>query len=89
VTRTATPNLDIARHIVSVHYDIECRNRHSGEIERFAEDHLVRYLFPEEVAALAAQYCMRVMVIEEFMTGRPASAASWNIVYLLRKMTGA
>jgi SAM-dependent methyltransferase len=85
VTRTARPTLDVARHTVNVHYDIECRDRLSGATEHFAEDHLVRYLFPEEIEALAARYGMSVSVTEEFMTGRSASPATWNIVYLLRK----
>ncbi len=85
VTRTATPRIDLERHTVNVIYDVECRDRSSAEVLRFSEDHLVRYLFPEEIAQLAAGAGMRVIKAEEFVTGRPPSSATWGVVYLLRK----
>jgi SAM-dependent methyltransferase len=85
VVRTARPELDADRSTVKVTFDMECRNRRSGDIVRFSEDHLVRYLFPAEIELLAAQCGLRVMKSEEFMTGRPPSPATWGVAYLLRK----
>jgi SAM-dependent methyltransferase len=85
VIRTARPELDTNRSTVKVTYDIECRDRHSGEVMRFSEDHLMRYMFPGEIEQLAAPCGMRVIASEEFMTGRPPSPSTWGVMYLLRK----
>jgi SAM-dependent methyltransferase len=86
VTRTARPELDASRATVKVTYELECRDRHSGEVLRFSEDHLVRYLFPSEIESLAAQSRMRVIASEEFMTGRSPSPSTWGVTYVLRKL---
>jgi SAM-dependent methyltransferase len=85
VVRTVHPVLDTEQHTVKVTYDIDCRDRHSGESMHFSEDHLMRYLFPTEIEAWAMASDMRVTASEEFMTGVPPSAATWGVMYLLRK----
>lgn len=85
VIRTAVPRLDVERHTVNVTYDVECRDRQSGEVVRFSEDHLVRYLFPEEIGQLAAGAGMRTIKSEEFVTGRTPSPATWSVAYLAQK----
>lgn len=86
VIRTARPQLDAERSTVKVTYDMECRNRRSGETVRFCEDHLVRYLFPAEIERLAAQAGMRMIKSEEFVTARPPSDATWGVAYLLKRL---
>lgn len=56
----------------------------SGEVARFTEDHLVRYLFQAELNSLAASCSLRVVKSEEFVTGRPPSDAT-----LERRLFGA
>ena len=85
VIRTARPQIDTDRNTVQVNYEIECRERDTGAVERFAEDHLIRYLFPNEIERLAAQCGMRVVRTEEFLTAQPPSPATWSVAYLLRK----
>jgi SAM-dependent methyltransferase len=85
VIRTAMPRLDVERHTVNVTYDVECRDRQSGAVVRFSEDHLVRYLFPNEIGQLATGAGMRTIKSEELVTGRTPSAATWSVAYLLRK----
>ena len=85
VIRMARPEIDTDRNTVKVTYEIECRNLNSGGVECFVEDHFVRYLFPMEIEALAAQCGMHVLATEEFMTGRPPSPTTWSVAYLLRK----
>jgi SAM-dependent methyltransferase len=85
VTRAATPSLDAERHTVKVTYNVECRDRRSGQVVRFSEEHLVRYLFPEKIEQLAADASMRTIKSEEFITGRPPSPATWGVAYLLRR----
>lgn len=86
VTRTARPQLDTGHHTVRVVYDIDCRERASGETVRFSEDHLMRYLFPAEIDALALQSGFRVVASEEFMTGHSPSSATWGVLYMLSKL---
>lgn len=85
VSRTAQPQIDNDRNTVKVTYEMECRDRHTGGVERFVEEHLVRYLFPAEIEVLAAQCGMHVLTTGEFLTGRPPSPATWSVAYLLRK----
>jgi SAM-dependent methyltransferase len=85
IIRTARPEIDTNRNTVRVTYEMECQNRHTGEVEHFSEEHLVRYLFPAEIETLAADCGMRVVNTEEFMTARPPSPATWGVAYLLQK----
>lgn len=85
VIRTARPELDAERHTVKVTYEMECRDLKSGEIARFAEDHLVRYLFPAEIESFGARSGMQVVRSEEFMSGWPPSPDTWSVAYVLRK----
>ena len=57
IVRTARPHLDAKHNIVEVIYDVECRNRQSGESLRFSEDHRVRYL----VSARRSKLSLRKM----------------------------
>src|SRR5262249_17801192 len=85
VTRTARPELDTNRSTVKVAYEMECKDRKSGDVIRFSEEHLMRYLFPTEIDLLARGCGMRVLRTEEFLTGRPPSPYSWGVAYLLQK----
>jgi SAM-dependent methyltransferase len=85
IVRTARPHLDTKHNIVEVIYDVGCRNRHTGESLRFAENHRVRYLFPKEIESLAAEAGLQLINSEEFMTGRPPSSTTWGVAYLLQK----
>lgn len=86
VTRTARPQLDAARRTVNVKYDIACRDKRSGKVARFSEDHLMRYLFPAEIEAFAAASGFTVAGSEEFMTKQAPSPATWSVLYVLRKV---
>jgi SAM-dependent methyltransferase len=85
VIRTARPQFDADRHTVKVTYEMECRDHASGEAVSFAEDHLVRYLFPAEIESFAARSGLQVTASEEFMTGRRHSPDTWSVAYVLRK----
>lgn len=85
VTRTAQPELDTNRSTVKVVYQMECRDRQSGKIAHFSEEHLMRYLFPTEVDLLAQGSGLRIVRTEEFLTGRPPSVSTWGVSYMLQK----
>jgi SAM-dependent methyltransferase len=85
VKRTVRPELDTNRGTVNVVYHMECEERPSGKIERFSEEHLMRYLFPTEVDLLARNCGLRQVAIEEFLTGKPPSPDTWGVLYILQK----
>jgi SAM-dependent methyltransferase len=85
VTRTARPEVDTNRNTVKVTYEMQCRDRESGEVACFSEDHTMRYLFPTEIELLAQACGMRLMLTEEFLTSQPPSASTWGVTYLLQK----
>jgi hypothetical protein len=85
VTRTAWPELDTNRKTVKVSYELECSDRQSGEVARFREEHLMRYLFPTEIDHLSRDCKMRVLTTEEFLTSRQPSPSTWGVAYLLQK----
>jgi len=85
VKRTARPELDTNGSTVKVVYDMECEDRSCGEIARFSEEHLMRYLFPTEVELLAQSCGMQLKAAEEFLTGQPPSPSTWGVAYLLQR----
>jgi len=85
VHRMARPEVNRDRNTVKVIYDMECEDRGGGEVIRFSEDHLMRYLFEPEIGRVAVQNGMRIEESEEFLTRKPPSAETWGVAYLLRK----
>ena len=85
VKRTARPELDTNNSTVKVVYEIECEDLSDGETLRFCEEHLMRYLFPTEVELLAESSGMQLKGIEEFLTGKAPSPATWGVAYLLQR----
>ncbi len=85
VRRITRPTLDAERQTVNVIFDLECRDRATGAIERFSEEHVMRYVFPEEIERLARNSGLYCVKSEEFLTGLPASTSTWSVAYLLRK----
>lgn len=85
ITRVARPELNTNRSTVKVTYHMECRDRRCGDVVRFSEEHLLRYLFPTEIELLADGCGMRLMKAEEFYTGQPSSRSTWGVAYLLQK----
>jgi SAM-dependent methyltransferase len=85
VKRTARPELDTNRGTVKVVYHMECEDRRSGKIERFSEEHLMRYLFPTDVDLLARNCGLRQAATEEFLTGEPPSQSTWGVIYVLQR----
>jgi SAM-dependent methyltransferase len=85
VKRSARPQLDTNRNTVNVVFQMECTDRQSGETAEFFEEHLMRYLFPTEVELLAQGCSLRCVGTEEFLTGKPPSASTWGVAYMLQK----
>jgi SAM-dependent methyltransferase len=85
VRRTARPLHDAAAGTVNVVFDMDCTDLASGARARFSEEHLMRYLFPEEIQSLAAAAGLQPVGSEEFLTRRPPSAETWGVAYLMQR----
>lgn len=85
VKRVANPEWDTMEKTVKVLYSLDCEDNESGERARFQEEHVMRYLFPEEIEHFASKAGFTLIKTEEFLTGRPPSASTWGVAYLLRK----
>jgi SAM-dependent methyltransferase len=85
VRRTATPALDIASGTVRVIYEMACEDLATGERVRFSEEHLMRYLFADEIDRLAHGAGFDIVRSEEFLTAAAPSPATWGVAYLTRK----
>lgn len=83
VRRMARPEHDETARTVNVVYDIEGADLATGERARFSEEHLMRYLFPEEIERLARASGLRVLRSEAFGSGEPASTETWGVAYVL------
>jgi SAM-dependent methyltransferase len=85
VKRTARPELETNSNTVKITYEIECEDQSDGETVSFCEEHLMRYLFPTEVEFLAESCGMQLKTMEEFLTGKSPSPATWGVAYLLQR----
>jgi SAM-dependent methyltransferase len=85
VQRTCRPQLDSNRNTVTVVYDFECEDRLSGQTIRFDEEHVMRYLFPDELNLIAERCGLRQLRSEEFFTAQPPSPSTWSVLYLFQR----
>ncbi len=75
--RNAEPELLINENIVEVNYNIEAKAE-SGEVLQLDEKHSMRYFFLPEIKLLLDQCGFRVLLNEEWMTGKELSEESWS-----------
>lgn len=85
IRRIAQPEMDLTAGVVTVRYTILAESKLDRTCESFEESHRMRYLFPTEIAMLAAASGFEVRRMEEFGTGRAASESTWGVAYALRK----
>ncbi len=75
--RNAEPELLVNENIVEVNYNIEAK-ADSGEVLQLDEKHSMRYFFLPEIKLLLEQCGFRVLLNEEWMTGKELSEDSWS-----------
>jgi SAM-dependent methyltransferase len=85
LTRIAEPELDLNASVVTVRYSMLAEAKTGAKLEKFGEEHRMRYLFPTEIDLLAKQSGFAVEKCEEFLTSKPASGRTWGVAYVLRK----
>jgi SAM-dependent methyltransferase len=84
VTRKTRTELDAARHICRVVFDLE-RTGAGGESERWQEEHVVRYYFPEELERVLGQNRLELLSLRSFPDdAAPPDERSWNVIGVAR-----
>lgn len=84
VRRTATPDWDVNRNRVDVHYTIRVTDKATQRIKEFKEVHPMRYFSLPELDLLGQLTGFKRELAEEFMTGRPPSESTWGVCVALR-----
>lgn len=77
IVRTATPQLDVERHIVTVHYDVAIADGSGPESSHIHESHIMRYLFAPEIERYASQQGFKVERMGKWMTDESLSVSAW------------
>jgi SAM-dependent methyltransferase len=81
VTRKATPTHHPLSQLVNVHYEIQVTDMY-GNCEYFEENHLLKYLWPEEILKIASKVGFEFRYsIESFSKERPSSK-TWSVLYV-------
>lgn len=82
--RIATPQLDAAHHVCRVSYHcVVIKGREL--VEEFKEEHVVRFLFPEEVRHYLEEAAFDLLDIFPFMSlGGNADETVWDVVAIAR-----
>lgn len=80
IKRNTHADLDTSRNLCRVTFNLE-RNEASGRIDRWQEEHLVRYYFPGELRDLLAHRELDLLSLHRFPDGEaPADERAWNII---------
>lgn len=86
VKRFAEPLHDELKHTVNVHYKVEVTELETKKVTTIDEDHLMRYLFTEEVEQLASKSGFRLLDAHPWMRHKKLdNAMCWNAVFILKK----
>lgn len=80
IRRKTRADLDITRNLCRVTFDLE-RSETDGRIERWQEEHVVRYYFPEELKLVLARHGLDLLTLRRFPDGEaPADERAWNVI---------
>jgi SAM-dependent methyltransferase len=84
VARKTRTELDAGRQLCHVIFDLE-RTDPNGGTERWQEEHVVRYFFPEELEGLLAQNQLDLLSLRSFPDDKaPADDYAWNVIGVAR-----
>jgi len=84
--RKATPTLDLDKDTVNVHYDLEITDKETSEKSFTTEDHLMRFIFPDEIENLLDKYGYKVLCNAEWMTDKEPDSSTWGVYWVVKKI---
>jgi SAM-dependent methyltransferase len=85
VRRTANPVMHTDANLVDVNFDIEVKNKLTGESGLLQETHTMHYLFTEEITEYCKWVNFELLLAEEWLTRKPLQETSWNACYICKK----
>jgi len=84
IVREVNPHLDPVRQTVTVHYDISV-NRNEQIIKQFEEDHIMRFMFVQEMALLMQSAGLKLVHYCPFLEpDGQLSTDTWNVTSVAR-----
>jgi hypothetical protein len=84
IKRNTRAVLDAPRQLCRVTFDLE-RSEADGRVERWQEEHVVRYYFPQELEAALRQNQLDLLSLRSFPDGQaPADERAWNVIGVAR-----
>jgi SAM-dependent methyltransferase len=86
VERVATPKVFNENNVVHVDYSVNIRQKETGDVHAIQEHHAMRYLFIDEVKALALKNNMKVTATYKWLEFEDIGTQQcWNAVFVLQK----
>lgn len=83
-TRTATPTLHANRNMVQVDFDFVVNDASGKTVDRFAEEHWLRYLFLPEIHFFLDRCGFELLNTYRWMTTEAPSTDSWYAVIVAK-----
>jgi SAM-dependent methyltransferase len=84
ITRKTKVALDELGHICRVHFDLE-RGDGRGSIERWSEEHVMRFYFPDELELKLRQNGLDLLTLRRFPDNEaPPDEKAWNVIGVAR-----
>lgn len=83
-TRTAKPTLHPNRNLVKVDFDFVIKSTDGENIDRFSEEHWLRYLFLPEISAYLESSGFEMACALNWMTAEPPDTQSWYAVVVAK-----
>jgi len=84
ITRIAEPKLYPNDNLVDINYQFFIKNKNTGSVEEFQENHLMRYFFKPELDLLFTEFQFRPIGFYEWMTNRKPGFDSWGVYFILK-----
>lgn len=84
LTRIAEPTMYAEKNTVQVDYSLYLKDKVSGVIRPFNEEHHMRYMFTPEMHTLLDQSGFDLIHTEEWMSGRALDYDTWGACFVAR-----
>lgn len=82
VLRIAEPVMHYNDNVVDVNYQVMITDKSNGNLEQIREVHKMRYLFIPETVGYLAEQGIKVMQVEEWVSGKEPSNATWGVCFI-------
>jgi len=84
ISRKTRASLDLPQHLCRITFDLE-RIDGDGRVERWQEEHVVRYYFQQDIESSLAQSQLELVSLRSFPDDEaPADERTWNVVGVAR-----